>query len=40
MDLKSVMLNEISQMDKDKNHMTSIICEMLNRKQQMNKQNK
>ena len=26
MDLESVMLNEMSQTEKEKNHMTSLIC--------------
>lgn len=40
MNFKSTMLSKISQMKKDKNHMILLIGEILNKKQQMNKNNK
>ena len=34
MDLESIMLNKISQMEKDRNHMIPFICGIYNRNQQ------
>ena len=38
-DLENIVLSEISQIEKDKNHMISLICVIQN-KQPTNKQNK
>lgn len=40
MELASIMLSEVSQTEKIKDHIISLICVMQNREQQMNKQNK
>lgn len=39
MDFENIMLREINQTEKDKNHMTSLIFEICN-KQKINNQNK
>ena len=39
MDFENIVLSEISQIEKDKNHMISLICVIQN-KQPTNKQNK
>ena len=40
MDIESIMLSEVSQMEKDKNHMILVIGGVQNKKQQMKKETK